>query len=104
MLLGHRVVVLNRYQQRVPATRYCSRGNVRRVEQVPRQPGASTVAFLSTVKQWVRKNGSSIQKKSIGTCIRRLTIKTSVSLASSFGSALLAFRKVCQKGAGRVGA
>ena len=67
-------------------------------------PGASTVAFLSTVKQWVRKNGSSIQKKSIGTCIRRLTIKTSVSLASSLGSAILAYRKVCQKGAGRVGA
>ena len=61
-------------------------------------------AFLSTVKQWVRKNGSSIQKKSIGTCIRRLTIKTSVSLASSLGSAILAYRKVCQKGAGRVGA
>ena len=42
--------------------------------------------------------------QSIGTCIRRLTTKTSMSLASSLGSAILAYRKVCQKGAGRVGA
>jgi hypothetical protein len=35
---------------------------------------------------------------------KTLNRKTSVSLASSLGSAILAYRKVCQKGAGRVGA
>jgi hypothetical protein len=39
----------------------------------------------------------------VGTCIRRLVIKMSASLAHSLGSSVLAYRKVCQKGAGRAG-
>lgn len=66
-------------------------------------PGASTVSFLGAVKKWVREEGSAIQKKTVGTCIRRLVIRTSVSLARSLGSSVLAYRKVCQKGAGRAG-
>ena len=66
-------------------------------------PGASTVSFLGAVKKWVREEGSTIQKKTVGTCIRRLVIKTSVSLARSLGSSVLAYRKVCQKGAGLAG-
>ena len=66
-------------------------------------PGASTVSFLGAVKKWVREEGSTIQKKTVGTCIRRLVIKTSASLARSLGSSVLAYRKVCQKGAGRAG-
>jgi hypothetical protein len=34
---------------------------------------------------------------------RRLVIRTSASLARSLGSSVLAYRKVCQKGAGRAG-
>jgi hypothetical protein len=64
-------------------------------------PGASTVSFLGAVKKWIREEGSTIQKKTVGTCIRRLVIKTSASLARSLGSSVLAYRKVCQKGAGR---
>jgi len=56
--------------------------------------------FLGAVKKWIREEGSTIQKKAVGTCIRRLVIKTSVSLARSLGSSVLAYRKVCQKGAG----
>ena len=44
-----------------------------------------------------------IASKVVGTCIRRLVIKTSVSLARSLGSSVLAYRNVCQKGAGRAG-
>ena len=44
-----------------------------------------------------------IASKVVGTCICRLVIKTSVSLARSLGSSVLAYRKVCQKGAGRAG-
>ena len=66
-------------------------------------PGASTVSFLGAVKKWVREEGSTIQKKTVGTCIRRLVIRTSVTLARSLGSSVLAYRKVCQKGAGRAG-
>ena len=58
---------------------------------------------LGAVKKWVREEGSTIQKKTVGTCIRRLVIKTSVSLARSLGLSVLAYRKVCQKGAGRAG-
>jgi len=32
---------------------------------------------------------------------RRLTIKTSASLARALGTAILDYREVCQKGAGR---
>ena len=66
-------------------------------------PGTSTLSFLGAVKKWIREEGSTIQKKSVGTCIRRLVIKTSVSLARSLGSSVLAYRKVCQKGAGLAG-
>ena len=66
-------------------------------------PGTSTVSFLGAVKKWIREEGSTIQKKAVGTCIRRLVIKTSVSLARSLGSSVLAYRKVCQKGAGLAG-
>jgi hypothetical protein len=66
-------------------------------------PGTSTVSFLCAVKKWIREEGSTIQKKAVGTCIRRLVIKTSVSLARSPGSSVLAYRKVCQKGAGLAG-
>ena len=67
------------------------------------ESGASTVSFVGAVKKWVREEGSTIQKKTVGTCIRRLVIRTSVSLARSLGSSVLAYRKVCQKGAGRAG-
>jgi hypothetical protein len=43
------------------------------------------------------------QSGTVGTCIRRLVIRTSASLAHSLGSSVLAYRKVCQKGAGRAG-
>ena len=66
-------------------------------------PGTSTVSFLGAVKKWIREEGSTIQKKTVGSCIRRLVIKTSVSLARSLGSSVLAYRKVCQKGAGLAG-
>jgi hypothetical protein len=67
----------------------------------PRLPRA--VNFLGAIKKWVREEGSSIQKKTVGTCIRRLVIRASASLARSLGLSVLAYRKVCQKGAGCAG-
>ena len=40
----------------------------------------------------------------VGTSLRRLAIKTSSSLQHSVGSAIVAYRRVCQKGAGSEGA
>ena len=47
---------------------------------------------------------SSKQKNMVGTSLRRLTIKTLSSLQRSVGSAIVAYRRVCQKGAGSEGA
>ena len=64
-------------------------------------PGTSTMAFLNTVKKHIGKHGSRSQKNMMRSWIRRLAIKTSASLARALGTAILDYREVCQKGAGR---
>ena len=68
------------------------------------QPSKATTAFLAAVKKFVRNAGTTKQKNMVGTSLRRLAIKTSSSLQRSVGSAIVAYRRVCQKGAGSEGA
>ena len=67
-------------------------------------PSKATTAFLAAVKKFVRNAGTTKQKNMVGTSLRRLAIKTSSSLQRSVGSAIVAYRRVCQKGAGSEGA
>jgi hypothetical protein len=67
-------------------------------------PSKATTAFLAAVKKFVRNAGTTKQKNRVGTSLRRLAIKTSSSLQRSVGSAIVAYRRVCQKGAGSEGA
>ena len=59
---------------------------------------------LAAVKKFVRYAGTTKQKNVVGTSLRRLTIKTLSLLQRSVGSAIVAYRRVCQKGAGSEGA
>ena len=47
---------------------------------------------------------SALRCQIVITSLRRLAIKTSSSLQRSVGSAIVAYRRVCQKGAGSEGA
>ena len=66
-------------------------------------PSIATTAFLGAVKKYIMAHGSIHQKNIVGTCIKRLVIKVSAALTRSLGSAILDYRKGCQKGAGREG-